>query len=100
MNGNRILTLAAILLGSAGALLLFAPRESSTALGAAASGRFDFVMQLLGSALLGFAMADWTARKSGTGGIYGRALLFGNLANFAIGALTLIRWSISGRGAA
>ena len=46
--------------------------------------------QLLGAALLGFAAANWLARRSMLGGIYGRAVVAGNAAFAFIGALSLL----------
>ena len=79
----------AALLALCGGALLFAPSE----VGALVSGRevgTPVLVQLLGAALLGFAAADWVARRSVLGGIYGRAVVAGNLAFAFIGALTLL----------
>ena len=54
-------TVSALCLGAAGILLLFAPQETGAALLPAASGA-DKLFQLLGAALLGFAMMNWTAK--------------------------------------
>ena len=52
----------------AGAVLLFAPREVMPA------SHPPVLVQLIGAALLGFALANWTARGAMLGGIYGRAV--------------------------
>ncbi len=46
--------------------------------------------QLLGAAVLGGASANWTARGSALGGIYGRAVVVGNQTHLTIGALLLL----------
>ncbi len=79
---------AAVCSGIAGAVLLFAPREVGTMLLPGANP--PVLVQLLGGALVGFAIANWTARGSALGGIYGRAVVAGNQAHFMIGALVLL----------
>lgn len=49
------------------------------------------LIQLLGSVMLGFAVANWTARGSLIGGIYNRPIAFGNLMHFTVGALVLTK---------
>jgi hypothetical protein len=86
-------TTSAICLAVAGVLLLFAPREAGNALlpGVSADGLF----QLLGAALLGFAAMNWTARGAALGGIYGRAVVVGNLMHFFVGACVLANRAFS-----
>ena len=81
-------TISAICLAVAGVLLVFAPREAGNALlpGVSADGLF----QLLGAALVGFAAMNWTARGAALGGIYGRAVVVGNLMHFWVGAFVLV----------
>jgi hypothetical protein len=81
-------TISAVCCGIAGAVLLFAPREVGTVLLPGANP--PVLVQLLGGALVGFAIANWTARGSALGGIYGRAVVAGNQAHFMIGALVLL----------
>jgi hypothetical protein len=83
------MTLSAIALGAAGLGLLFAPAEVLAHIGAPAS-LLPFA-QLMGALYLGFALADWTAKDSVIGGIYGRALALGNLVHFLVGALSLAK---------
>jgi hypothetical protein len=80
-------TLSAICLGIAGAVLLFAPREAGDVL---MPGSPPVIMQLIAAALLGFGIANWTARGAALGGIYGRAIVAGNQMHFMIGALVLL----------
>ena len=79
---------SAIALAALGILLLFAPSELDEALDQ--SPQADFVLQVLGAALVGWSTANWTARGSFLGGIYGRAVVAGNQAHFFIGALVLL----------
>ena len=83
MNSKIIVTSAALVLFASGAVLLFAPVEAVPAA--------PLVAQLLGCALLGLAAADWTGRSSAVGGIYGRALVMGNLVTFSTGGLVALR---------
>src|SRR6185369_1661575 len=83
------MTLAAVCLSGAGAATLFAPAELLSAAGS--DPRLSPFVQLLGALYLGFGMADWTAKDSVIGGIYGRALALGNLVHFAVGAMSLAR---------
>jgi hypothetical protein len=71
-----------------GATLLFAPGEVSTAL--APVGRGHVLVQVLGAALLGFAVMNWTARGSALGGIYGRAVVVGNQMHLMVGAILIL----------
>jgi hypothetical protein len=83
VNSKIIVTSAALVLFACGSVLLFAPVEVVPAA--------PLVAQWLGSALLGLAAVDWTGRSSSVGGIYGRALLMGNLVTFNVGGLVTLR---------
>lgn len=74
----------------AGALpLLFAPDELLAYAGAPPSILDVTLLQLLGSALFGFAMLNWVNRYSRVGGIFGRPLVAANLAHAGSAALLL-----------
>jgi hypothetical protein len=88
-------TLSGLCLGAAGVLFLFAPQETGAALLPDASGA-DKLFQLLGAALLGFAMMNWTAKGAALGGIYGRAVVIGNLMHLLGGAFVLVPRALSG----
>lgn len=87
-------TVSALCLGAAGILFLFAPQETGAALLPDASGG-DKLFQLLGAALLGFAMMNWTAKGAALGGIYGRAVVIGNLMHLLGGAFILVPRALS-----
>jgi hypothetical protein len=70
-------------------MLLFAPDEVSGLLVPDTAG--PVLVQLLGAALLGCASANWIARGSALGGIYGRAVVAGNQTHLTIGALLLAK---------
>lgn len=50
----------------------------------------DVLIQLLGTAFIGFAATNWMVRHSPVGGIYGRAVVMGNQSFAFIGAVVLI----------
>ena len=82
------MTVSAVCMALFGAMLLFAPNEVSRLLLSDVGG--PVLAQLLGAALLGCASANWTARGSALGGIYGRAVVAGNQTHLTIGALLLL----------
>ena len=81
-------TISALCLAAAGAVLLFAPNQVNEALAPRESG--NVLAQICGAALFGFAAMNWTARGSALGGIYGRAVVVGNQMHLMIGALLLV----------
>jgi len=83
------MTLSAVMLGALGVACIFLPQELASALGLPESGAI--AIQMLGALYFGFAMLNWTAKGSLLGGIYGRPIVFGNLAHFVIGTLVLIK---------
>ena len=101
MSSRPILVGSAAALGLAGLSLLFAPAEILGLLGIEnASRAASLLAQLLGSAWLGLAYGNWTARGLAVGGIHGRAIVIGNLMNATTGALVLLRHAVGGASAA
>lgn len=97
MTSRPILVGTAFVLGAAGLVLLFAPREVLSLLGAdGASPGIALPGQLLGSAWLGLAYGNWIARGLAIGGIHGRAIVIGNLVHATTGALVLVRAALEG----
>lgn len=82
-----ILTTSALVLGALGLLLLFAPGETSEALG---WGPGTVAPALAASGLLAIAVLDWMGRGAVYGGIYGRPLVLANLTLALTGGLTLV----------
>lgn len=83
-----LVRLYAVLLAVAGAALLFVPEML---VGDAEGPLAAVLTQVVGGALLGFAVANWTARDAVLGGIYGRPHVAGNQAFAFIGVLVLLK---------
>ncbi len=86
---NLLLTASAVVYFAAAIPLLFAPDEMLAFAGAAPSRLDAALLQVVGSAVLGFSMLDWMSRYTRIGGIYGRPLVVANLAHSASAALLL-----------
>lgn len=84
----RLVAIHAVLLAITGVVLLFAP--AAVFPGAAAAG-LEPLPQLVAAALLGFAAANWTARASILGAIYGRAVVVGNQMFSFVATLVLLQ---------
>lgn len=69
----------------------FYARRVLKRLGESSPAHYDLLAQMLGAALLGFALLDWVSRHSPLGGIYARPLAAGNLVHFGVGCLVLAR---------
>jgi hypothetical protein len=82
--------MAAACFAALGTGLLFAADEVTGAI--VPAGSSHAFGQLLGSALLGFAAMNWTARGSALGGIYGRAVVAGNQVHLSIGVMVLVKY--------
>ena len=85
-------TVSALCSAITGAMLLFAPDEAGRVLIPGAGG--PVLVQLFGAALLGFGLANWTARGALLGGIYGRAVVAGNQMHLMVGALVLVKHGV------
>lgn len=91
MRPNPLLTMAAILFAAASLPLLFAPAELLHLAGAAPSLLSEVLLQVLASALFGFAVLNWMSRYGRIDGIFGRPLVIANLAHTLSAALLLGR---------
>ncbi|GMV04504.1 MAG: hypothetical protein AMXMBFR53_07840 [Gemmatimonadota bacterium] len=87
-----ILSLSALMLGSLGLVLLFAPEETSSALG---WGGGVAAPSLAAGGLLALAVLDWTGRGALFGGVYGRPIVLANLVLALTGGLALLRTQAS-----
>lgn len=97
-SGARVrlaVSVSAVCLAVVGIALTFAPQEIAGLAGLSAEA---LALQLLGSALLGFAVMNWTARGSTLGGIYGRAVVAGNQMHFTVGAIALLKHGVDAGG--
>ena len=84
-----LLTLSAALYFAVALPLLFAPEELLAFAGARPSTLDVTLLQVLGSAVFGFAMLNWMNRHSRIGGIFGRPAVAANLAHAGSAALLL-----------
>lgn len=94
---NLLLGATAVVYLLAAVAMLFAPAEILQALGQPTSAFAVGLVQLLGSAIFGFAMLNWMSRYSAIGGIFGRPLVVANLAHSATAALLLTHQALDGQ---
>jgi hypothetical protein len=86
---SLLLVISAVVYFAAAVPLLFAPEELLTVAGVPTSILDKALLQVIGSAIFGFAMLNWLNRYSRVGGIFGRPLVAGNLAHAGTAALVL-----------
>ena len=86
-----LLVISAVIYFAAALPLLFAPEEVLTFAGAPATVLDVTLLQVIGSAMFGFAMLNWLNRHARVGGIFGRPLVAGNLAHVVTAVLLLGR---------
>jgi hypothetical protein len=86
---SPLLVVSAVLYFAGALPLLFAPDELLTFAGAPPSILDVTLLQIIGSAIFGFAMLNWSNRYSRVGGIFGRPVLAANLAHAGSAALLL-----------
>ena len=85
------MTLSAAFLAALGVSASFLPRELLAQARSPGGWFAEVVIQLAGAAWIAFAAVNWSARGNMLGGIYGRPIALGNFAQFAIGAITLLK---------
>src|SRR5688572_8397251 len=86
------MVMSAMVLGTAGLALLFAPSElGRLAAGTDSTAASPITLQLWAAALLGLGATNWIGRGLTLGGIYGRALVVGNLVHWTVGGLVAVR---------
>lgn len=89
---RALMTASALVLVLAGVALLFAPTELQRLVAAVAEAPVPpVVLQLWAAGLLALASADWIGRAVTVGGVYGRALVVGNLVHWSVGGLSALR---------
>jgi hypothetical protein len=86
-----LLSTSAAYLAALGVLGSFLPREILVHVSSPAGWVPELVMQLAAAGWLALAVLNWAARGSLLGGIYGRPIALANFAQFAIGAITLLK---------
>ncbi|QCK17024.1 hypothetical protein DCC35_06790 [Mangrovivirga cuniculi] len=84
------MTLSALTLGISGISLLFFPDEIMHKL--SGNNQYSIILQVIGALYFGFAMSNWTSKNSILGGIYGRAIVIGNLSHFMIGGILILKF--------
>lgn len=92
LTPRLLMVTSAATLGVAGLALLFAPSELAGLVAAPDSALISpATLQLWAAALLGLGGTNWIGRGLTLGGIYGRALVLGNLVHWTIGSLVGLR---------
>lgn len=84
-----LLLTSAVLYFAAALPLIFAPEEMLGLFHSERSTLTVSLLQVLGSALFGFAMLNWMNRHSRIGGIFGRPIVAANFAHSLTAALLL-----------
>lgn len=98
METRLVMITSALLLLAHGLVLLFAPELLLHWFSLGNSPEGSMAAQLFGAALVGLGLMNWTARGLVLGGIYGRALVFGNFAYTLISFFVGIRARVAGIG--
>ncbi|WP_416865604.1 MAG: hypothetical protein ACMVP2_25100 [Imperialibacter sp.] len=99
MNTKIIMTLAAVILGTAGIALTFMPDALLNYAGMEESETSLLLMQILGAMYFAFAMLNWMSKGSLIGGIYNRPVAVANMTHFLIGGLALVKVLMSNSNA-
>ena len=79
-----------------GLVLLFAPEFLFIVFDVSVSSGGFVTAQLFSAALIGLGLMNWTARGVVLGGIYGRALVYGNFAHAFVGFFIGLRARLVG----
>ncbi|MEQ8811583.1 MAG: hypothetical protein RIE59_21110 [Imperialibacter sp.] len=91
MNTKIIMTLAAVIMGTAGIALTFMPDALLNYAGMEESETALLLMQILGTLYFAFAMLNWMSKGSLIGGIYNRPVAVANMTHFLIAGLALVK---------
>lgn len=91
MISSILSRISALVLLVSGLALLFAPDVLLPAVAPGFPPAAVWLGQLLAAAWLGVAALNWLQRGARLGGIYGRPIVFTNLALYLISALSLLR---------
>ena len=83
-------------LGATGAVLLFGSDVVLPRVVPGFPAGAAWIGQLVGAAWLGMAGLNWLQRRAVLGGIYGRPVVFANLALYFVSALSLLRALLAG----
>jgi hypothetical protein len=91
MRPDPLLAGSALLFGFAGLVLIFAPVEAMSSIGAGAAPAGVWVAQLLGAAIFALSQLNWMQRFAKVGGIFGRPILVPNLVFATVSFFASIR---------
>lgn len=94
MNSKLIQPASSIFLALIALLCIFIPDEVLKNFTIDENEYVLLIIKVLGGLLFGFAITNWMSRTVIMGGIYGKALYMGNLAQFAVGGVALLKWNI------
>ena len=86
---SPLLVISAIIYFAVALPLLFAPAELLSFAGVSTSILDRTLLQVVGSAIFGFAMLNWLNRYARVGGIFGRPVVASNLAHAGTATLLL-----------
>jgi hypothetical protein len=95
MKVNVLMAVNAIVAGLFGIGFVLVPAQVLSQYGITTDAPFDLVSQLLGAALIGFAVLTWTARNA-TGSEAGRAILLALCVADAIGFVVALIGQLGG----
>ena len=98
MNTKWVMITSACLFLANGIVLLFDPELLLGLFHLTNNPEVAVIAQLFSAALIGFGLMNWTSRNLVLGGIYGRAIVYGNFAHSLIGFLASFRARLSGFG--
>lgn len=94
MNRKLVQSASSIFLGAMAILCIFVPDEAAKKIISAENEHVVLAVQVLGALLFGWATVNWMSRTVVMGGIYGKGIYMGNLAQFLIGGLALLKWNL------
>lgn len=94
MNSRLVQSASSIFLAAMALLCIFVPDEVSRKIITAENEYILLTIQILGGLLFAWAMVNWMSRTVTMGGIYGKGIYMGNLAQFFIGGLALLKWNL------
>ena len=92
MNTRIVMSLSAILLGTSGMALTFAPDVVARALTSEDNRTTELILQIMGALYFAFAMLNWMSKGNLIGGIYNRPIAIANFTHFLIAGLALAKW--------
>jgi hypothetical protein len=97
INTKLLMGASALAMGVWGLILSFLPQEALSFAGLSPDGLLPMLVQVAGAMYLGFAMMNWMAKDSLTGGIYNRPIVMANVLHFVAAALALIKAALAAR---